>query len=146
MTAADLAKVERKQRGAAARAQGESMETGRLWTFTIPGPPVTWERVTPMGKHATRTRKTRQHEQAVHALATAHGVRAGRGPVRLTVEAFFPDRRRRDLDNIGKAILDGLRGAPVLDDDCWAMVPEVILRGELDAANPRTVVTVEVLT
>lgn len=126
--------------------QARRPDPAQAWTFTIPGPPVTWDRVTPMGRHATRTRKTRQHEQTVHALATAHGVRAGKGPIRLRVEAYFPDRRRRDLDNIVKAILDGLRGAPVLDDDCWAMVPEVILRGELDAANPRTVVTVEVLS
>jgi crossover junction endodeoxyribonuclease RusA len=29
-----------------------------------------------------------------------------------------PDRRRRDIDNTAKAILDALAGAGVYDDDC----------------------------
>lgn len=117
------------------------------WTFIIPGPPVTWERVVP-GKGArrtVRTSRTRNHENTVHALATVAGVRAGKGPVRITVDAFFPDKLRRDLDNIGKAVLDGLVGLPVLADDCWSVVPELIVRGALDKANPRTVVCVEMM-
>ncbi len=124
------------------RAWGMAMTK---WTFEIPGQPVPWERVT-QGKHgAVRTARTRRHEQAVHALATIAGVRAGLGPVRVTIDAFFSDRHRRDLDNVAKAILDGLTGAPVLDGDHWECVRELVVRGALDAANPRTVVNVEVI-
>jgi crossover junction endodeoxyribonuclease RusA len=40
-------------------------------------------------------------------------------PGRLSVEihAFPPDRRRRDLDNIQKALLDSIEHAGVIEDD-----------------------------
>jgi crossover junction endodeoxyribonuclease RusA len=38
-------------------------------------------------------------------------------PVRVTIEASRPDRRRRDLDNVLKAVLDGLAHAGVYRDD-----------------------------
>ena len=38
-------------------------------------------------------------------------------PLRVTVEAFKPDRRRRDIDNIFKAVGDGLTHAGVWEDD-----------------------------
>jgi crossover junction endodeoxyribonuclease RusA len=39
------------------------------------------------------------------------------GPLRVVIEAWRPDRRRRDLDNLLKATLDGLAHAGVYDDD-----------------------------
>lgn len=39
------------------------------------------------------------------------------GPLRLTIEAYRPDNRRRDLDNILKAPLDALAHAGVYEDD-----------------------------
>lgn len=38
--------------------------------------------------------------------------------VQVWVEAFPPDRRRRDLDNLKKALLDSLTHAEVWQDDC----------------------------
>lgn len=37
--------------------------------------------------------------------------------VKVTIEAWMPDRRRRDLDNILKSLLDSLTYAGVWDDD-----------------------------
>jgi crossover junction endodeoxyribonuclease RusA len=39
------------------------------------------------------------------------------GPLQLTVEAYRPDKRRRDLDNLLKATLDSLAHAGVYEDD-----------------------------
>ncbi|MBI1373711.1 MAG: RusA family crossover junction endodeoxyribonuclease [Phycisphaera sp.] len=39
------------------------------------------------------------------------------GRVALCMDAFPPDRRRRDLDNIQKPLLDALEHAGVYDDD-----------------------------
>jgi crossover junction endodeoxyribonuclease RusA len=39
------------------------------------------------------------------------------GPLQLTVEAYRPDNRRRDLDNLLKAALDSLAHAGVYEDD-----------------------------
>ena len=40
-----------------------------------------------------------------------------RGRVRLLVTVYPPDGRRRDIDNICKALLDALQHAGVYDDD-----------------------------
>jgi crossover junction endodeoxyribonuclease RusA len=37
--------------------------------------------------------------------------------MRVEIQAFRPDRRRRDLDNLLKAILDSLTHAGVMQDD-----------------------------
>jgi crossover junction endodeoxyribonuclease RusA len=39
------------------------------------------------------------------------------GLLRVTIEAWRPDKRRRDLDNLLKATLDSLVHAGVYDDD-----------------------------
>ena len=39
------------------------------------------------------------------------------GPLRVVIEAYRPDKRRRDLDNLLKATLDGLAHAGVYEDD-----------------------------
>ena len=39
------------------------------------------------------------------------------GQIRVVIEAWRPDRRRRDLDNLLKAPLDALTHAGVWDDD-----------------------------
>lgn len=37
--------------------------------------------------------------------------------LRVTIEAYPPDRRRRDLDNILKSLLDSLQHAQIYEDD-----------------------------
>jgi crossover junction endodeoxyribonuclease RusA len=39
------------------------------------------------------------------------------GKLRVQIEAFRPDNRRRDLDNLLKAVLDGCTHAGVWEDD-----------------------------
>jgi crossover junction endodeoxyribonuclease RusA len=43
--------------------------------------------------------------------------RLGKARLRMSITAFPPDRRRRDLDNILKAVLDALQAAGVYHDD-----------------------------
>lgn len=40
-----------------------------------------------------------------------------REPIQVEIEAHRPDRRKRDLDNLLKAVLDGLAHAGVYGDD-----------------------------
>ena len=37
--------------------------------------------------------------------------------IKVTIAAYRPDKRRRDLDNLPKAVLDGMCSAGVYDDD-----------------------------
>jgi Holliday junction resolvase len=41
----------------------------------------------------------------------------GDAKLRVEVRAFPPDRRRRDIDNLAKSLLDSLQHAGVYDDD-----------------------------
>jgi crossover junction endodeoxyribonuclease RusA len=41
----------------------------------------------------------------------------GKAPVRIDMVISPPDRRRRDLDNVLKAILDGIQHAGIIEDD-----------------------------
>jgi len=50
----------------------------------------------------------------VKAQKAAHGLT---GPLVVDIVAFMPDKRRRDLDNILKALLDGLTHSGVWGDD-----------------------------
>lgn len=38
--------------------------------------------------------------------------------IKLTIEAYPPDKRKRDLDNLFKAVLDSLQAAEIFPDDC----------------------------
>ena len=120
----------------------------RSFTFTIPGCPVPWERVTPKGAggRTLTPARTRNYEASVKLRAMGAGVRLCEIPVRIRIDCYFPDRRRRDLDNIAKAILDGLQGPGLLTGDHWEAVPSLAITGALDAANPRAVVTIEEVT
>lgn len=54
----------------------------------------------------------------------------------VTVTFFFPDNRKRDVDNLSKPILDGLKESGVIKDDCWQCV-SLTLAGAIDRKNPR---------
>lgn len=52
-------------------------------------------------------------EQVLLQLAARHYT----APLKITIEAWRPDRRKRDLDNLLKAALDSLAHAGVFEDD-----------------------------
>jgi len=87
--------------------------------LTLPYPPSInhyWRRV---GPRTLISREGRAFHRDVCALLAGGGARkppAG-GRIALAMDAFPPDRRRRDLDNIAKPTLDALEHAGVYTDD-----------------------------
>jgi Holliday junction resolvase RusA-like endonuclease len=83
----------------------------------LPYPPSVnhyWRRV---GPKTLISREGRRFRERVIALLQARGVRALLGPLEVEVEAYPPDLRRHDLDNLQKALLDALQhGGAYLDD------------------------------
>ena len=85
----------------------------------LPYPPSVnhyWRRV---GPRTLISRQGRAFRKDICALLGGGGSRkppAG-GRIALAMDAFPPDRRRRDLDNIAKSVLDALEHAGVYEDD-----------------------------
>ncbi len=86
--------------------------------MTLPWPPTVntyWRNV---GGRVLISREGRQYRQAVAELAAAERwPKFGSSRLSVQIEAWMPDKRRRDLDNLLKSLLDSLTHAGVWDDD-----------------------------
>lgn len=114
--------------------------------MALPWPPSMnhyWRRV---GPRTLISREGRTFRRNVCALLAGNGPRkppAG-GRVALAMDAFPPDRRRRDLDNLLKPTLDALEHACVYEDDGQIDVL-VVRRRQVDRPLGRVEVRVEEL-
>jgi crossover junction endodeoxyribonuclease RusA len=61
-------------------------------------------------------------------------------PMRVRIDLFLPDKRRRDIDNLSKAILDGCNNIVWKDD---TQVCYLRIRKFLDKSAPRVNVEIE---
>lgn len=59
--------------------------------------------------------------------------------VDIAIEFYLPDRRKRDLDNLSKNVLDAMNGIVYMDD---RQVVNLLLSKYIDANSPRAVVRV----
>lgn len=88
----------------------------------LPFPPSvnTYWRHPTKGKLAGRhliSEKGREYRESVINILAYRRLDKIEGRLCVAVDAFPPDRRRRDLDNICKGLLDGLVHAKVIEDD-----------------------------
>ncbi|MYZ44198.1 RusA family crossover junction endodeoxyribonuclease [Schauerella aestuarii] len=63
------------------------------------------------------SKKGREYRRKVILASRIGAQRAPEGRLEVHIQAFPPDRRRRDLDNMLKALLDGMTHASVFEDD-----------------------------
>lgn len=63
------------------------------------------------------SREGRRFRERVAATLAALGARPLEGPLAVEIELYPPDRRRRDLDNCLKSILDALEEGNAYHDD-----------------------------
>lgn len=69
--------------------------------------------------------KARAYRQNVATLLRAKGIQPMTGHLAVAIEVYPPDRRRRDLDNLLKAIGDCLQHGDVFVDDSqivWLLI------------------------
>ena len=113
--------------------------------LTLPWPPSInhyWRRV---GPRTLISREGRAFRTNVCALLGGGGARrppAG-GRVALAMDAFPPERRRRDIDNIQKPVLDALEHAGIYEDD--RQVDLLVTRRQAPVAGGRLEVRVDEL-
>jgi len=87
--------------------------------MTLPWPPSVNHYYRRVGPRTLISRAGREYRRAVCGLLAGGGPRkppAG-GRIALAMDAFPPDRRRRDLDNTLKALQDSMGHAGVYEDD-----------------------------
>lgn len=85
----------------------------------------------------------RKYRAAVVAsVLSGRAVPMGSHPVAVAIDAYYPDRRRRDIDNVLKAPLDALTAAGMWEDDSQVQALSIRKAG-IDQGNPRLEITLE---
>ena len=64
-------------------------------------------------------------------------------PVRMTILACPPDKRRRDLDNLSKCLCDTAVHLGIIEDDHW--IHELYMRWEREEITQGVLMTVSTL-
>jgi len=85
--------------------------------FELPYPPSINHHYRRVGPRTLISREGRAFRGEV-ASALAHlGLKPMDGPLEVHIDVFPPDKRRRDLDNVQKALLDAMEHGGVYRDD-----------------------------
>jgi len=86
--------------------------------FQLPYPPSInhyWRRV---GLRTLISSEGRAFRKTVCSILAAAGAKPIDGPLEIAIQVCPPDRRRRDIDNVQKALLDALEQGGAYHDDC----------------------------
>ena len=83
----------------------------------LPFPPSVNHYYRHVGPRTLISREGRRFRERVTSVLAALGVRPLAGPLEVCIDLFPPDRRRRDIDNVQKALLDSLQHGGAYEDD-----------------------------
>jgi crossover junction endodeoxyribonuclease RusA len=87
-------------------------------SFFLPWPPSNNTYYRRVGNKTLISKKGREYKKAVLDHCMRFGVKPfGEDKISISIIAYYPDRRRRDLDNLLKAPLDAMMKAGVYQDD-----------------------------
>lgn len=89
----------------------------RVARLVLPWPPTVNHYYRRVGARTLISRDGRTFRIRVGRICAASRIRTATGPVSVSIIAHPPDRRRRDLDNALKAILDALEHGGALVND-----------------------------
>lgn len=112
--------------------------------FSVAGTPVPKERPRLSNGHTYTPARTLAAEEVVawqyraarkNPIWTLERLLAGKDRLAIEIDAYLPDRRSRDWDNIGKLVSDALNMVAYRDDSQIKDAHVLLLE---DVANPRT--------
>jgi crossover junction endodeoxyribonuclease RusA len=85
--------------------------------ITLPWPPSLNTYWRQFQGRAILSEKGRLYRRAVMTICLQERIDTITGPIKVEIVAYRPDNRKRDLDNLLKAALDGLAKGFVYEDD-----------------------------
>jgi crossover junction endodeoxyribonuclease RusA len=109
---------------------------------TVPLPPSLNSYYRHVGPRVLISRKGRAYRQAIAIQARQEHWPALKGPVHVRCVVYWPDGRRRDLDNYRKALYDALTHADVWEDDSM-VVSDFWCKGWVFARPGKIEITIE---
>ena len=98
----------------------ESTEKRRSYQLILPFPPSVnhyWRHYEGRTLLSAQGRKYRYEVRGAVYKTLQRAPEPLRGPLSIDIEVAMPDRRKRDLDNLLKGLLDALAYAKIYEDD-----------------------------
>lgn len=91
--------------------------TRRLVVLSLPYPPSLNHYYRRVGPRTLISREGRAYRESILAAVAKASCPTLHPPLRISLDVWPPDRRRRDLDNVLKALLDALEHSGLYADD-----------------------------
>lgn len=91
----------------------------------LPWPPSVNHYYRRVGPRTLISRRGRKFREEVAALLAARGVQPATGRLAVSIEVYPPDRRKRDLDNLLKSVIDAVQHGGAFPDDSrivWLLI------------------------
>ena len=113
-----------------------------MFKLQLPFPPSVntyWRHV---GNRVLVSKKGRQYQTAVSKLLNRKNIKTHDGDLIVDIRLIPPDRRRRDVDNSLKALLDAMQFGGAYHDDAQ-IVRLTVEKHQPDPENPRAEVVVQ---
>ncbi|MBP7748461.1 MAG: RusA family crossover junction endodeoxyribonuclease [Phycisphaerae bacterium] len=102
-------------------------------TIELPWPPSVNHYYRRVGPRTLISRAGREFRRRVARILAARRLSPAQGRLAVTVEVYPPDRRRRDIDNLLKAVLDACQHGGAFPDDSrivWLLIHRTqVVRG-----------------
>lgn len=107
----------------------------------VEGNPIPKQRARIVGRHGYTPKRTKAYEQKV-AWAVKQEIKGKlfTGDIAVFLDFYRSDRRRCDIDNLQKAILDALNGIAYKDD---SQIVKLHSEKHFDRENPRVYIKIE---
>lgn len=83
----------------------------------LPWPPSVNHYYRYVGPRVLISREGRRYREKMISLLQENKVKTYSGPVDISIEAYPPDNRRRDVDNLLKSLLDAFTHGGLVEDD-----------------------------
>jgi crossover junction endodeoxyribonuclease RusA len=109
----------------------------------LPFPPSVNHYYRRVGPRTLISREGRRFRERVCATLARFGIERLEGPLHLEIEVYPPDRQRRDIDNVQKALLDALQHGGLYADDSQIKKLNIEMRGRVRGG--RTIVRLEAM-